>query len=134
MDQYNAELTPDDPDRLPPARRRRARRLLAPVDANERAAFIDRVAHRASPSFDFFLFSLLAGGVIAAGFLLDSSALLLLGALAAPLMAPAVGLSLGTVIGSGRFFFRSLLGLLIGGMLVFLIGGMLSLVWFGHVP
>ena len=122
MDQYNAELTPDDPDRLPPARRRRARRLLAPVDANERAAFIDRVAHRASPSFDFFLFSLLAGGVIAAGFLLDSSALLLLGALAAPLMAPAVGLSLGTVTGSGRFFFRSLIGILIGGLLVFLVG------------
>lgn len=122
MDQYNAELTPDDPDRLPPARRRRARRLLAPVDPNERAAFIDRVAHRASPSFDFFLFSLLAGGVIAAGFLLDSSALLLLGALAAPLMAPAVGLSLGTVTGSGRFFFRSLIGILIGGLLVFLVG------------
>jgi hypothetical protein len=122
MDQYNAELSPDDPERLPPARRRRARRLLAPVDANERAAFIDRVAHRASPSFDFFLFSLLAGGVIAAGFLLDSSALLLLGALAAPLMAPAVGLSLGTVTGSGRFFVRSLTGILIGGLLVFLVG------------
>jgi len=28
-------------------------------------------------------------------------------------MAPAVGLSLGTVIGSARFFFRSLVGLLI---------------------
>ena len=122
MDQYNAELTPDDPERLPPARRRRARRLLAPVDPDERAAFIDRLAHRASPSFDFFLFSLLAGGVIAAGFLLDSAALLLLGALAAPLMAPAVGLSLGTVTGSGRFFFRSLIGILIGGLLVFLVG------------
>lgn len=122
MNQFNTEVTPDDPNRLPPARRRRARRLLAPVDADERAVFIDRVAHRASPSFDFFLFSLLAGGVIAAGFLLDSSALLLLGALAAPFMAPAVGLSLGTVTGSGRFFFRSLVGLLIGGLLVFLVG------------
>jgi uncharacterized membrane protein len=122
MDQYNAELTPDDPDRLPPARRRRARRLLAPLDADERTAFIDTIANRASPSFDFFLFSLLAGGVIATGFLFDTSALLLLGALASPLMAPAVGLSLGTVIGSGRFFFRSLVGLLIGGLLVFLVG------------
>ena len=122
MDQFNSELTPDDPNRLPPARRRRARRLLAPLDADERAAFIDVIASRASPSFDFFLFSLLAGGVIAVGFLLDNAALLLLGGLTSPLMAPAVGLSLGTVIGSGRFFFRSLVGLLIGGMLVFLIG------------
>lgn len=122
MDQFNSELTPDDPNRLPPARRRRARRLLAPLDADERAAFIDVLASRASPSFDFFLFSLLAGGVIAVGFLLDNAALLMLGGLTAPLMAPAVGLSLGTVIGSGRLFFRSLIGLLIGGMLVFLIG------------
>ena len=122
MNQYNSKATPDDPDRLPPARRRRARRLLAPVEADERAAFLATVAHRASPSFDFFLFSLLAGAVIAGGFLLDAPAILVLGALISPLMTPAVGVALGTVIGSGRFFFRSLVGLMIGGLLVFLVG------------
>lgn len=122
MNQYNSDLTPDNPEELPPARRRRARRLLTPLDAGERAAFLDAVAHRTSPSFDFFLFSLLAAAVIAAGFLINSPSILLLGALASPLMAPAVGLSLGTVLGSGRFFFRSLIGLLIGGLLVFLVG------------
>jgi hypothetical protein len=116
------EQIPDDPDQLPPARRRRARRLLAPLDADERAAFLDDLAHRASPSFDFFLFSLLAGAVLSIGLLLNSPAILVLGVILAPLMAPAVGVSLGTVIGSVRFFARSLVGLLIGSLLVLLVG------------
>lgn len=122
MNLPKTELIPDDPDRLPPARRRRARRLLAPLDADERTAFLDEVAHRASPTFDFFLFSLLAGLVLAAGLLLDEFALLFIGSLLAPMMAPLVGLSLGAVVGSVRFFLRSLVGILIGSALVFIIG------------
>lgn len=122
MNLPQTEQFPDDPDRLPPARRRRARRLLAPLDADERAALVDEIAHRASPTFDFFLFSLLAGIVISAGLVLDQPAILLLGSLIAPLMAPVVGLSLATVVGSIRFFLRSLVGFLIGSALVFLAG------------
>ena len=122
MTQFNAKITPDDPDQLPPARRRRARRLLAPMESEDRIDFLDKVAHRASPSFDFFLFSLLAGAVIAGGFLLDSQPLLVLGAILSPLMAPVIGIALGTVVGSVRFFFRSAIGLLIGSLLVFLVG------------
>lgn len=122
MNQYNSQPIPDDPERLPPARRRRARRMLVPLDADERAAFLDAVARRASPSFDFFLFSLLSAAVFGIGLLLDSPSLLLLGALTAPLMAPAVGIALGTVLGSVRFFLRSLISMAIGGALVFLVG------------
>lgn len=122
MNQYNTEHMPDDPNNLPPARRRRAKRVLAPVDADERAAFLDKVARRASPTVDFFLFSILAGIVFSAGLLLEEGALLVLGAILAPMMAPAIGLALGTVIGSGRFFFRSLIGVIIGSGLVFAIG------------
>jgi hypothetical protein len=118
----HTEQHPDDPDKLPPARRRRAHRLLTPLDADERAEFLDDLAHRASPSFDFFLFSLLAGVVLGIGLLVDSPALLVLGAVLAPLMAPAIGVSLGTVIGSVRYFLRSLAGLLIAGLLVLLAG------------
>ncbi|HJW89940.1 MAG TPA: DUF389 domain-containing protein, partial [Anaerolineales bacterium] len=117
----------------PPARRRRARRLLAPLEADERADFLAEIAHRASPSFDFFLFSLLAGLVFGAGLILDTSVLLILGALLAPLMSPAVGLALGTVIGSVRFFLRSLVGLSIGGLLVLMAGvlaGYVARWWF----
>jgi hypothetical protein len=123
------EYIPNDPDSLPPARRRRARRLLAPLDPDERADFIDEIAHRSSPSFDFFLFSLLAGGLIGIGLLLDKPALLVLGAVLAPVMAPIVGLALGTVTGSVKFFIRSMAGLIIGGLLVFAAGALVG--WLG---
>lgn len=120
-----SELFPDDPERLPPARRRRAKRLLAPLDADERAALLDALAHRLSPSFDFFLFSLLGGLVLGAGLLLDAPAILLLGALLSPFMAPLIGLALGMVTGSAAFFSRSLAGLAVGAALA-LLGGLLA--------
>ncbi|MDI6694174.1 MAG: DUF389 domain-containing protein [Anaerolineales bacterium] len=116
------EQTPDNPDNLPPARRRRARRLLTPLDADERAVFFDHLVRRASPSFDFFLLSLISGAVLSGGILLDSTAMLVLGAALAPLMAPLVGVALGAVLGAGRLFLRSLAGLLVGCALAFAVG------------
>jgi len=113
---------PDDPEKLPPARRRRARRLLAPLNADERADFLTKLAHRTSPTFDFFLFSIISGVLIGFGLLINETAILVLGALLAPMMAPFIGISLGTVIGSTNFFFRSLAGFLLGSLLVFLVG------------
>jgi uncharacterized membrane protein len=124
MNLPHTEREPDNPENLPPARRRRAHRLLAPLDADERAVFLDDLAHRSSPSYDFFLFSLLAGAVLSIGVLLDAPALLVLGAILAPLMAPFIGLALGTVTGTARFFFRSLFGLLIASILVLLVGAL----------
>lgn len=126
------ESFPDDPDLMPPARRRRARRLLAPLEADERAAAIDHLARRSSPTFDFFLFSVFSAVLFFIALWFDSSPLLLLGAVFAPLMAPTVGLAFGTVIGSYRFFGRSLVGFLLGGLLVFLVGaggGLLTFWW-----
>jgi len=122
MKRQSSQLLPTDPEDLPPARRRRARRLLTPLEADERALTVERVAHRASPSFDFFLFSLLAGALLALGLWLDAPAMLLLGALAAPSMAPVGGLALGTVLGSPRFFGRSFGGFAIGCTFVFALG------------
>lgn len=116
------EQTPDNPDNLPPARRRRARRLLTPLDADERAVFFDHLVRRASPSFDFFLLSLISGTVLSGGILLDATAILVLGAALAPLMAPLVGIALGTVLGAGRLFLRSLAGLLVGCALALVAG------------
>jgi uncharacterized membrane protein len=112
-------MFPDDPERLPPARRRRARRMLTPLNASERTDFIDHFARRASPSLEFFLFSLLAGLSIGVGLIFNSTPIMLLGTLLAPFMAPMVGVALGTVIGSVRYFIRSLVGLLVGSLLVF---------------
>lgn len=128
----NTEQYPDDPDKLPPARRRRASRLLAPLNADEQADFLSRTAQRVSPSLDFFLFSLLAGIVLSLGLLIDSPAILVLGALIAPTMAPFVGVALATVIGSVQLFMRSLVALVISSLLVFLTGllfGYISRTW-----
>jgi len=126
------EYIPDDPDMMPPARRRRARRLLGPLEADERAIVVDQLRQRTSPSFDFFLFSVISGIIFCFGVVLDSTALLVLGAVLAPLMAPVIGLSLATVVGSYKFFARSLVGLIIGCWMVFIVGiaaGMLGRVW-----
>jgi hypothetical protein len=123
---------PDDPDLLPPARRRRARRLLAPLEVDERAIVLDQVRRRTSPSFDFFLFSVIAGIIFSVGIMLDSPVVLVLGAIFAPLMAPVIGLSLATVVGSYKFFARSLVALAIGSIMVFIVGvgaGYLGQVW-----
>jgi uncharacterized membrane protein len=119
-----SESIPDDAANLPPARRRREKRLIIPLDADERARFLDELAQRTIPSFDFFLFTALAGAVLAVAIMVDSPALYLLIALMAPFMAPVIGLSLATIIGSGRLFVQTLTGTILGSLLIFAIGAM----------
>jgi hypothetical protein len=115
MNTLPSETIPDDDPRLPPARRRQSeRRLLGPLESDERGQTLERVARRASPSFDFFLYSLLSGIVIGSGIALDSAYLQLLGVFFAPVMAPAIGVALSTAIGSTRHFIRSFIGLALG--------------------
>jgi uncharacterized membrane protein len=109
----------EQPSQLPPARRRRARRSLIPASNDARAAVLENLARRAFPSFEFFLFSLLGGAILGAGYLFDSQSILLLGILIAPLMAPWVGIVLATVTGSGRFFIQTLTGFVISAGLIF---------------
>jgi len=117
--------------RLPRARRRRAHRKLALPGADERANMLDHLARRAFPSFEFFLFAFLCGVVLGAAYLLNAPALLLLGILLAPLLTPWVGLTLAVVTGSWRFFFLTLISLLVAGALVFLTGVLAGLA--GHL-
>ncbi|MEN8173762.1 MAG: DUF389 domain-containing protein [Chloroflexota bacterium] len=117
-----SEQIPDDAQQLPPARRRRAKRLLVPFNGDQREAFLDDIAQQTSLSFDFFLFSILAGLTIGVGLWIDAPALLVLGALLAPTMSPLVGIALGAISGSMRFFTRSLLGFSFGSLLVLLAG------------
>ena len=113
-----------DLSHLPRARRRRARRMLVPLAANERAAMLDNLARRAFPSFEFFLFAFLCGVILGAAYLLNAPALLMVGVLLAPLLTPFVGMLLATVTGSWRFFFLTLGVLLVAGALVFLTGAL----------
>lgn len=122
----------DDSTELPPARRRRGSRQLSRfhlADRSERAAFLDDLAIRAIPSYDFFILSLLSGVVFGVGFILNSPAVLVLGAVIVPFLGPLVGLSLATIVGSGRFFLKSLASSLVALALVF--GGGILL---GFIP
>ncbi len=50
-------LLPEDENHLPPARRRRVRRSLLPAGGDERAAFLEQLAHQVTPGYEFFLFT-----------------------------------------------------------------------------
>lgn len=114
------------------ARRRRARRAVLFPGEDERALLLNRLARRAFPSFDFFLFSFLCGAILGAGYLLDSQSLLLLGVLLIPLPMPWLGITLASATGAWRFFFQALAGLLVSAALVFLpsvIAGVAARIW-----
>ncbi len=131
-------LLPDDnlpsgnPIRLPPGPRYRSRRALILPSDDERDSLLEKLARRAFPSFEFFLFSLLCGTILGTGYLLDSQSLLLLGILLSPLLTPWVGLTLSIVTGSWRFFFQILGGLFVGSALIFVSGvlaGLAARLW-----
>lgn len=101
------------------ARRRRARRTFFPKDAEGRIALIAKLARRAYPSYDLFVYSLLCGAVLGLGYIIDSQGLLVFGILFAPLLTPWVGLTLATISGKSRLFFHTLASLFVSALLVF---------------
>ena len=117
-----SDQIPDDPEDLSPARRRRAERGIVPEDLVEIADEVESLANQTIPSFDFYLFSLLAAAIITASILADSPALIVLGVLAAPPLNPFFGISLGTATGSLKFFGQRIAGSLIASGFVFLVG------------
>jgi len=104
---------------LPPARRRRSRRVILPGEEDERATFLKDLAHTVTPSIDFFIFTLLSALVLGAAILFDSPALYVLAALLAPFMAPFIGLGLATIVGSISFFVQEMGSLLVGSLITF---------------
>lgn len=120
-------IRPDDLSSPSRARRRRARRTLIPPGDDERATLLEDLARRAFPSVEFFLFAILSGILLGAGFLLDSDALLLLGVLLAPLLTPWVGMTLAIVTGGWRFFLQTLGSLSVAVLLAFLTSALVGL-------
>jgi len=105
------------------ARRRRAqRRAYFPTDEGERAALFIHLAKRAFPSYELFIFALVAGAIMGLGYFLDAQSLLIFGVLVAPLLTPWIGISLGIVAGAGRLFAQTLFAFLISAFLFFING------------
>ncbi len=116
----------------PPPRLHYRRRFFPSLNDSERSNLVENLAKRVSPSLDFFLFALLSGAITGIAYLFDSPSLLIISALLAPIMAPVIGLSLATAIGSLRFFALSLAGTFVGSLLVFIVGvlaGIASLIF-----
>lgn len=115
-------LEPLDPNDLPPARRRRMKRRIIPTDSSEQAQFLEEIAERLMPSYDFFLSIILMAITICAAVWFDSPALFVLAAILAPFLSPILGLSLATVAGSVSYFLQSIGSFFVGSLIVFGIG------------
>jgi len=113
---------PPDPPPAARARRRRAHRAVFPADAEGQAAMLADLARRAYPSYEIYLFAVISGAILGAGFYFDALAVIIFGALSAPLLTPWVGMTLASMTGSARFFFQTLGALLISLLIVFLLG------------
>jgi len=96
--------------------------MLFPSDVEGQQAVLADLAQRSYPSLDLFLYSLLSGAILAAGYWLDAQGVLIFGVLTAPLLTPWVGLSVAIITGSLRYFLQTAIALLISAVLVFLIG------------
>lgn len=114
----------EDETPLPPARRRRQQRSLIPENQDERSEWLESMARQLTPSYDFFLSCVLSGIILAAAFLLNSGALLVLGLLFSPFLGPVIGIALSITTGSARFLFQSMLALVAAAAFIFGFGAL----------
>ena len=123
-----------EPIQLPgtgaPRRRKRPNRpIINRPDVSELGQRFESMAYRAAPTFDFFLFSLIAGSILALGYWFDAPAVLLLGILLAPVLTPWVGAMLAAIIGEMAFLKQTIGGFLTSLFIIFITGllaGLLS--------
>ena len=108
------------------ARRRRAqRRAYFPTDEAGRAELFAHLTRRAFPSYELFVFSLVAGAILGLGYLFNAQAILIFGILVAPLLTPWIGTALSIVAGALRLFAQTILALFVSSLIIFL-GGVLA--------
>jgi Predicted membrane protein len=105
------------------ARRRRAqRRAYFPIDEEGRAALFEHLARRAFPSYELFVFSLVAGAILGLGYFFNAQALLIFGVLVAPLLTPWIGTALSIIAGALRLFVQTFTALFVSSLIIFFCG------------
>jgi len=105
------------------ARRRRAqRRAYFPTNEEGRAALFEHLARRAFPSYELFVFSLVAGAILGLGYLFNAQALLIFGILVAPLLTPWIGTALSIIAGTPRLFAQTFTALFVSSLIIFFCG------------
>jgi hypothetical protein len=104
-------------------RRRRSRQpLLSRLSDEEVSDRLENMAQRAVPTFDFFIFAIVAGSLMGIGYLLNAPAILLLAVVLAPFPAPWLGISLAAATGESRFLGQTLGGFFTAILIVFFTG------------
>jgi uncharacterized membrane protein len=108
--------------------------MLTQLRADERETFLEGLAKLVSPGFDFFVLALLAGIALGFGFRFDQRALLVVGILLAPRLAPVLGIALSAVSGSPRFFLRMLTSFVVACLILSVVSGLLGGLPLGDHP
>ena len=103
-------------------RRRRPARLVGRPDPSELGQRLSFIFERSGPTFDFFVFSFLCGCILGIGYILDAPAILIIGILVAPLLAPWVGAALSVASGEIKLFGQTFGGMLTALLMVFAVG------------
>lgn len=120
-----SETIPDDFNALSPAQKRRIRYAIKRASETEVQVFLTELKRRATPSFEFFLLSVLGSLISAVAILLDSSLLLFAAAIASPFLVPIIGLALSPALKSISFFLKSLVSIVICAA-VYFVGGVFA--------
>ncbi|MEE4195102.1 MAG: DUF389 domain-containing protein [Anaerolineae bacterium] len=113
MSYHNDESTSLEEAARSRARRRRENRRIVPHGKNSRVQFLDQLTRQATPSLTDFALVLISAIMAGIALITDAPAFYIFAILMAPFLSPLVGLALGTLVGSGRFFLQSLVGILI---------------------
>ncbi|MCX6079435.1 MAG: DUF389 domain-containing protein [Chloroflexi bacterium] len=106
----------------PLRRRRRSARITDRLNASDLGEQLASIIQRSSPTIDFFVYSLVCGCILGAGYILDAPAILVMGILAAPLLGPWVGTALSAATGEIHLFRQTFGGMLTGTAMVFFVG------------
>jgi len=120
-----SEPIPSQPESNSTAvRRRRIRGISVPRTDDEHSDWLAALNHQLTPSFDFFLASLLSALILAIALLQFSDALLVLGVLFTPFLGPVIGIAFGSTNGTARLFIKSILSLAAAGLFIFGFGAL----------
>ncbi len=120
-----SESIPDDFNALSPAQKRRIRYAIHHASDTEVQVFLSELKRRATPGFDFFVFTLLGSLITAIAILLDSPLILVAAMIASPFLTPLMGISLAPALKSFPFFMKSVACILISAA-TFFAGGALA--------
>jgi len=100
-----------EPDSTAAARRRRAKRRLTQLQADDRERYLEDLGHFVTPDVTVFLSALVTGVLFGFGLHYNLVSLLVAGILFGPHMMILFGLALSAISGSANFFLRQSLSL-----------------------